>query len=52
MTFAPNGMEVFNAVDKEMKSKLEPVLHSPCVKQLTDMGFPEKMVLKALKVTK
>ncbi|XP_034245208.1 ubiquitin-associated domain-containing protein 1 isoform X2 [Thrips palmi] len=48
LAYAPNGMEVLQQVKKEISSKREPNLHSPYVKQLTDMGFSERMVLKAL----
>lgn len=48
LAYAPNGMEVLQEVKKELSSKRDPTLHSPYVKQLTDMGFSERSVLKAL----
>lgn len=52
LAYAHNGMEVFQQVKKELASKREPAVHSPYVKQLIDMGFPEKMVVKALATKK
>ncbi|XP_052124092.1 ubiquitin-associated domain-containing protein 1 isoform X2 [Frankliniella occidentalis] len=48
LNFTPNGMEVLQQVKKEWNSKKDIPIHSPYVKQLTDMGFSERLVVKAL----